>query len=84
MCLSDAAYPSAKGLLIDHNAGNFASFSGPLKTGETVRMLVGKADGSAGTLRWGDDSTFGIVSRPYGAVAWPVMGTEGGLAGRDF
>jgi prepilin-type N-terminal cleavage/methylation domain-containing protein len=84
MRLSDAAYPSAKGLLIDHNAGNFASFSRPLKTGEPVRMLVGKVDGSADTLRWGEDSTSGLVSRPYGAVAWPVMGTEGGMAGRDF
>lgn len=72
--------PEAKGLLLDLGRGVFSS-SGT----KAPWIAVGWADGAAATRPCVlDENDPLIVVKPgYGAIAWPVLSTRDGLAGRD-
>jgi prepilin-type N-terminal cleavage/methylation domain-containing protein len=72
--------PEAKGLLLDLGRGAFSPSS------RESWIAVGWADGAAYTRPWtpGDALDFQVIEKPaYGAIAWPVLSTRDGLAGRD-
>lgn len=83
--LSEATFPSSKGLLIDVALGFLEPDD---KTDDLGRAVsVGRADGSAGSVDWPTDyARANTVYRPYltGMPEWPVHTTRDGLAGRDF
>jgi prepilin-type N-terminal cleavage/methylation domain-containing protein len=83
--LNDVQFPASKGMLLDVSVRLFAP-SSRNATGVVggSEASVGKADGSAAVVVWKAGEPGSAVERPFGAIAWPVLSTPGGLAGRDF
>lgn len=82
MRLTDVAYPSEKGLLLDVKAGVFDG----APDAPDGNAYIGIADGAARGENWEQLIEAGryVDQRPYGAIAWPVLSTRFGLAGKDF
>jgi len=79
---SDIAYPSEKGLLLEtraHNRRLHDQEPGPLFPWSIVW-----GDGSAKLRSVDLDAAYRVLDRPSAMFAWPVLATDGGLAGRDF
>lgn len=71
-------YPSAKGLLLAMRLGVYDNTDDEDKTW----VLVGMGDNSVSKR---ENPAFAeIRQRPYGALPFPILTTEGGLEGRDF
>jgi len=52
---------------------------------DASRASVGMADGSAIIVDWpGENIAERVVSRPFGAIALPVLSTRRGVEGVDF
>ena len=70
-------FPSAKGLLLAMGLGMYDDTDEE----ELAWILVGMADHSVSQR----EAPFGsLADRPFGAMPFPVLTTEGGLDGRDF
>lgn len=84
MRLTDVAYPSQKGTLLDVLAGAFSE--GDDATEDRDIAYVGLADGSARSEHWSGLIEAGrfVQLKPYGAVGWPILSTRSGLSGTDF
>lgn len=78
--LHEAAFPSAKGLILHMESGIFDARSRPA----TPTLSGCLVDGSAGSRPAEAAMWERVVSRPYGAAPIPVLNTPSGLAGRDF
>lgn len=84
MRLTDVAYPSQKGTLLDVGAGAFLEDNQDTEERDTA--YVGLADGSARSEHWSGliDAGRFVQLKPHGAVGWPILSTRSGLAGIDF
>lgn len=82
VALSQVLFPSSKGLILDVDS----SLSNPSASGGQALRTAARVDGSAGqvSLNPGAHNGDGVVSSPYGALPWPVLGTRHGMSGRDF
>lgn len=76
----EAAFPSAKGLILHSGSGVFH----PNPRLATDNLNVCLVDGSAGSRVAESTMWDRVVSRPYGGMPLPVVNTPAGLAGRDF
>lgn len=74
-------FPSAKGLIADVSVGVLA---GRASQRWTPTLPVVAADHAGVNYPWSEFDWSAVVSRPWGAVPWPVFSTRDGLAGRDF
>ncbi|XVJ58241.1 MAG: type II secretion system protein [Tepidisphaera sp.] len=79
--LGDVRFPSHKGLTWDAGSGKYLNKEGD----DSIALYTaGRADGSAGLIDIANPPADLPVSRPYGAIPFPVLSTRHGLAGRDF
>jgi type II secretory pathway pseudopilin PulG len=82
--LGQVAHPSAKGLLLDLRPAERAQLRDPERKHTVQPWGIAWADGSA-TQRTVDLLLgYRTVTRPAAMFDWPVLATEGGVAGRDF
>lgn len=77
--MSHIRQPARKGLLLDLAGGSFlASMQGR----NNNDALIGFADGSSRIESYYPVPSY--IQRPYDALPFPIMSTEGGLAGIDY
>ncbi len=81
--VGSVTYPSSKGLILDVSLDVMRRSPGDSNTATTSTARV---DGSAASIAYDPSRTGGdgVVSRPYGAIGFPVLSTRYGMAGRDF